>query len=69
MTFDDRLGLDRTQVDLLRLLSQGCSIDRVALELGLSARTVKRRVKAIRTTLGASTTIQAVAIAVRHGLL
>lgn len=62
---------DLAELDLqiLRILSRGTSSETAAAELGLSVRTLERRVSAIRSRLGAPSTIAAVVIAIRRGLI
>jgi DNA-binding NarL/FixJ family response regulator len=61
--------LSRQDVELLKLLAGGLSLDSVARRMGTSDRTVRRRVKAICDRLGVGTSIQAVAWAARRGLV
>jgi len=61
--------LSHQDVELLKLLAGGLSLDSVARRMGTSDRTVRRRVKAICDRLGVGTSIQAVAWAARRGLV
>jgi DNA-binding NarL/FixJ family response regulator len=61
--------LSRQDVELLRLLAGGLSLDAVARRMGKSERTVRRRVRGICDQLGLGTSIQAVAWAARRGLV
>lgn len=63
------LPLSGPDVDLLRLLAQGLSLDAVARRLATSERTVRRRTRAICTRLGVAAPIQAVVWAAQRGLL
>ncbi|WP_213451643.1 helix-turn-helix domain-containing protein [Rhizomonospora bruguierae] len=61
--------LDEEDLRLLRLLAAGLPLETVARRLGLSERTVRRRVRAVCDRLGVSASIQAVVWAVRRGML
>lgn len=61
--------LSRQDVELLRLIACGLTLDVVARRLNTSERTVRRRVKAICDRLGVATCIQAVVWAARQGLV
>ena len=61
--------LDPRDVELLRLLGDGLSVDQVARRCGSSERTVRRRCRTICDQLGVQTPIQAVVWAARRGLL
>ncbi|UMG93982.1 LuxR C-terminal-related transcriptional regulator [Nocardioides sp. TF02-7] len=63
---DDLADLD---LQILRSLSEGRRSETVASDLGISVRTVERRISAIRAQLGAASTIAAVVVAVRRGLI
>ena len=52
-------ALDAEQARLLELLADGLNLDRAAAALGYSRRTASRRLAAARTTLGVSTTAEA----------
>ena len=52
---------------MLELLAQGQRAPEVALELGLSPETVRTHVRNAMRKLGATTRVQAVAIAVESG--
>jgi DNA-binding CsgD family transcriptional regulator len=55
--------------EVLRLLAAGLGQKQIARHLGTSPRTVLHQVAAARRRLGAPTTIAAVALAIRDGLL
>lgn len=59
---DDDLGV-------LRLLSRGLTTDAIARELGVSERTLRRRVRLICDRLGVKTPIEAVVWAARNRLI
>lgn len=61
--------LDEEDLRLLRLLAAGLPVETVARRLGLSERTVRRRVRAVCDRLGVTAPIQAVVWAARQGLL
>lgn len=54
---------------LLALLAEGRTVDVVARRLGLSERTVRRRLRALADELGVDSTIEVVVHAVRAGLI
>lgn len=56
-------------VAVLRLLSRGLTTDAVARELGVSDRTLRRRVRLICDRLGVKTPIEAVVLAARSRLI
>jgi len=62
---------DLTDDDLavLRLLGQGLTTDAIARELGVSERTLRRRVRLICDRLGVKTPIEAVVWAARSRLI
>jgi DNA-binding NarL/FixJ family response regulator len=64
---------DRTltarQREILQMLADGMQTDAVAKELGLSTETVRTHTKRILAKLHADTRTQAVAIAIRNGLI
>jgi hypothetical protein len=53
---------------LLELLAAGCQDEQIAAQLGISVRTVRRRVAELLESLGARTRFQAGAQAARRGL-
>jgi DNA-binding NarL/FixJ family response regulator len=61
--------LSRRDLELLRLLAGGLSLESVSRRLDLSERTVRRRLRALCDRLGLDTPIEAIVWAVRHGLL
>ncbi|MFC1433920.1 helix-turn-helix domain-containing protein [Streptacidiphilus sp. N1-3] len=60
---------DADRFELLTLLAAGMTDDGIARHLGISARTVQRRVSALMVGLGASNRFQAGVQAARRGLL
>jgi DNA-binding NarL/FixJ family response regulator len=64
-------GSDLTarELELLRLIAAGESTAAIASQLYLSVHTVRNHVARILTKLQAHTRLEAVAIAVRHGLI
>jgi DNA-binding NarL/FixJ family response regulator len=65
----DQVGLTGRELSVLSLVAQGYLGQEICEELFLGISTVSRRLVAARVKLGARTTAQAVAIAVRAGLL
>jgi len=59
----------RAELDALARLAEGHTVDRIARDLDVSERTVRRRLRAAADHLGADSTIQAVVTAVRRGLI
>ena len=64
----DRDALTPRETDVLRLLGRGLANKRIALELGISERTVKTHVSSIFAKLGVTDRTQAALYAVREGL-
>lgn len=52
---------------LLALLAEGHTVRAVARRLGLSERTVRRRLRMVADELGVGSTIEAIVLAVREG--
>lgn len=61
--------LDPEDVRLLALLARGMSGERLAREFGYSSATTRRRVHHLRAKTSTTTTLQAVVVAVRAGLV
>src|SRR3954471_3163902 len=61
--------LSARQREILQMLADGMQTEAVATKLGLSTETVRTHTKRILAKLEASTRTQAVAIAIRHGLI
>ncbi|AIJ22059.1 helix-turn-helix domain-containing protein [Amycolatopsis methanolica] len=61
--------LPRGDLVLLGLLAEGLSPEEVAGRVGLSGRTVRRRIRAICDRLGVATPIEAVVWAVRSEMI
>jgi DNA-binding CsgD family transcriptional regulator len=55
--------------DTVALLAAGLSSKEIARALGISPRTAEAHIVAIRVRLGAKTNAQAVAIAIRDGIV
>ncbi len=64
-----RPGLSGQEQDVLQMLAQGCSNAMIASRLGLSERKVKSHVERLLTQLRARNRAEAVASAIRTGLL
>jgi len=65
----EREMLSAREAQVLALLAQGSASKEIAQRLGISERTVKAHITAIFNKLGASSRAEAVAIALRNGLL
>jgi DNA-binding CsgD family transcriptional regulator len=63
------LFLSPRQTDVLTLAAAGCTERETALRLGIATATVRGHLARARERLGARSTCQAVALAVRAGLL
>lgn len=61
--------LPSDEVEVLALFARGFTIERIARALGISERTVRRRLRAAADSLGARTSVEAVVRAVRTGLI
>ncbi|WP_332663733.1 helix-turn-helix transcriptional regulator [Aeromicrobium sp.] len=61
--------LDDGDLGVLRLLGRGLTTDAIARELGVSERTLRRRVRLICDRLGVKTPIEAVVLAARSRLI
>jgi len=61
--------LDPIDEQLLRLLSEGSTLEVAARRSGLSERTARRRLRALADDLGVDTTMQLVVHVVRAGLI
>ena len=61
--------LSRRERQVLTLVAQGAANKEIALQLDISERTVKAHVTSVFNKLGASSRAEAVAIALRSGLL
>ena len=63
------MNLSERQLETLRNMSEGMTVKRVARLHGTSPGTVKSCLRIVRLKMGAASTAQAVAMAVRSGLL
>jgi len=68
-TMTDHRKISREDLELVRLLAVGLSLESVARRLNLSERTVRRRLRALCDRLGLGTPIEVVVWAARRGLL
>ena len=68
-TMTDYREMSLEDLELLRLLATGLSLESVARRLDLSDRTVRRRTRALCDRLGLDTPIEAIVWAARRGLL
>lgn len=62
-------AIDKDDLELLRLLAEGLTVELVAKRMNLSVRTVRRRARSICDRLDMDAPIQAVVWAARKGLL
>jgi DNA-binding NarL/FixJ family response regulator len=58
---------DKGDLEILRLTADGHTVEAVARRVGLSERTVRRRLRAVADGIGVDSTIEAVVYAVRSG--
>lgn len=65
----DTAWLDHEQLEALTCLARGMTIAAAARQLGVSERTVRRRLRALCDELNLTTTIQAVVWAAKSGYL
>jgi DNA-binding NarL/FixJ family response regulator len=56
-------------LELLRRLAAGQTVDTIARRVGVSERTVRRRLRAVADEIGVDSTIEAVVFAVRSKLI
>jgi DNA-binding NarL/FixJ family response regulator len=64
----DEAKLSERELDILRLVAQGCDNDDIAERLVLSPRTVKNHVSSILAKLDMDNRVQAAVYAVRRGI-
>lgn len=65
----DRFGLSKTELKLLKVLAEGATNREIAERMFWSETTVKRKLSEVFQKLGVSNRAQAVAVAMRHGLV
>jgi DNA-binding CsgD family transcriptional regulator len=63
------LRLTARERDVLELLARGLRQEQIAARLGIGAETVRTHIRNASERVGAATATQAVAIAIRHGLI
>jgi DNA-binding NarL/FixJ family response regulator len=63
------MSLDPVDLEILGLIAGGHTTEVVGRRLGLSERTVRRRLRAVADELGVGSTMEAVVHAVRAGLI
>ena len=61
--------LTQTELRVLAEFARGRSLSQIAASMYLSERSVRRRLRVAREAFGVETTIEAVVVAVRRGLL
>ncbi len=61
--------LSGREAEILRLVAVGVPTDSIATGLGISVHTVRNHVRSLRSKLGAKTKLDAVVVAMQHGLL
>lgn len=62
-------ALTRREQDVLQMLGAGLDVRLIAREVGISVNTCRGYVKSLLAKLGAHSQLEAVAIAMRHGLI
>ena len=62
-------GLSPRELDVLKFVSNGCATTEIAALLGVSHNTVKNHLKAIFEKMGAADRAEAVALALRRGVI
>ena len=62
-------GLSRREIEVLRLLADGCTAGEIATQLFISTRTAEHHVQHIYEKIGVSTRAGAVMFALQHDLL
>lgn len=62
-------ALSTRELEVLRLLTQGCGIEEIGERLGLSPRTAANHQSSIKQKLGASSALQLILIAQQFGLI
>jgi DNA-binding NarL/FixJ family response regulator len=65
----ERFGLSKTELKLLKVLAEGATNREIAERMYWSETTVKRKLSEVFQKLGVSNRAQAVAVAMRHGLI
>jgi DNA-binding NarL/FixJ family response regulator len=65
----EEIRLTGRERDVLELLAEGLQLEVIALRLGIGLETVRTHVRHASERLGAANRTQAVAIAIRHGLI
>jgi DNA-binding NarL/FixJ family response regulator len=66
---ESAMRLDDQEIELIRLLAEGLTTDRIARRLRISERTVRRRTRALCDRVGVPTAVQVVVWAARNGML
>ena len=65
----DEIRLTARERDVLELLAQGLQHEEIGRRLGIGSETVRTHLRKATERLGAATRTQAVAIAIRRGLI
>jgi DNA-binding NarL/FixJ family response regulator len=66
---EGRLRLTARERDVLELLARGLRHEKIASQLGIGSETVRSHVRNAAARLGAANSTQAVAVAIRRGLI
>ena len=62
-------SLGHDDLEILRLLAHGLTVESIALRLNMSERTVTRKIRAVVDAVGVDSTIEAIVWAVREDLI
>lgn len=66
---ETELRFEEEELAIVRLLAEGLVLDAIARRLGLSERTVRRRLRALCDRFGVDAPVQVVVLAARGGVL
>jgi DNA-binding NarL/FixJ family response regulator len=63
------ISLGHDELEILRLLAHGLTVESIAPRLNMSERTVTRKIRAVVDAIGVDSTIEAIVWAVREDLI